>query len=42
MIEKTYGKYIWDDFPFSNCSLFVDWIENQTSSDSDISNSDNR
>lgn len=32
---------VWDDFPFPNWDLFVDWTENQTSFDSGISNSDN-
>ena len=33
---------MWDDLSFRNCSLSIDWTENQTSFDSDISNSRNK
>ena len=33
---------MWDDLSFRNCSLSIDWTENQTSFDSDISNSSNK
>ena len=35
----TYSAEVFEEI---DPDLFVDWIENQTSSDSDISNSDNR
>lgn len=39
---KTLDNKIWDDLPFCNCNLSIEWIENQTSFDSDISNSGNK
>ena len=36
------NNIMWDDLPFRNCNLSMDWTENQTSFDSDISNSSNK
>ena len=33
---------IWDDLPFRNCNLSIDWSENQTTFNSDDSNNGNK